>query len=1212
MKNLKKVLALVLAFACAFTMFAGAAFTDEADIQAKDAVNMLTALGVIEGYEDGSFNPDGVVTRAEMAKMIFVVRNNTIDDSAYANNTSKLTDITNHWAKGYIKFCESQGIIAGYGDNTFRPDATVTGVEAAKMLLVLAGYDADKADLVGHDWSTNTLRYAGSAGILDDVNAGLESGLPRQYAAQMIYNTLDTNRVKWSEDSKSFDDVLNGGIKETVGKAYMKLYSSVGTLISVDTDTLTLTGIDAAESDPISSSTNNGTVSYRYGEEFTKVGTDYSSLLGQKVKVMFKDGKTNSVMGVYPLSDNEVYTVVANGTEKDGDKVKFGGKSYSVELTNGGIKTYIDGALSDPTTLAQLDANALNPNMYTFVDADGNNKLDTLIVKTYNVAKVTYAASDKIIAGGKTYKFADENIDENIAKDDWVVITENLYNDNKDIVKADMATDKLSGLRDNNTNKSIYFDGGKIQTGKSYDEYKIGDDWYKGGEDLVQGSLSENDLNSVKAGENVEYVAVNGVMFYVKKASGTGTGRVADVAMIVAKNNNNLNDEVKIAFFDGSTETVKVDSDSTVSFNSLTAGVVYEYSVSGNEYSFETLKTGIGTGNEKYEEYYGDLTYRTESNGDELTTDDFGSAGLSAQGDLATFDGMKIDDDAQVLLYSSNDSKKITGKQFKAMDYSKVVTDSTPTVYAFSGDMNGLDRIGALAVEVSDFTGLVKTWSNYGYIVTKPTRIDSKTITYTVWTTNGNVEVQEEKSNINDRAKGTVIGFDTLNEKDGVNVIDDVEALDASTSNATTDDITFTAITDANSKSVQFAVKPVGGNSSELDVAGTILYIDSNADNDLDIGVEDGEIKDAQKIDGKYLANALVIGNGDDIELLIVDQGEYLKNDAYKADLATASNVIYGDDASAQSISNETFADAAVGTAYDVQKTLTAKNIADNKSAYVEITDGDNLGLNVKVSDVDDEKITVTVSGTPTKTGTLKFKVSADDATSDVMQVEVKDAASNVVLKLAGTANKSLEYAKSGNFTVTAGYQNAWLQELKVSIKDSANGDASSKFTTTFATGGIIGDNNADTDTLTITEKGSAAIGTYTATVSLGDKNESFTFEVTASEIADANGLTFTLAADPTKTDDPDTLAVTPAAGGAEKYTVTSTKWYTDDTEVTGSNQLGTGTVKLVIVLTANDNYKFADNATTTKQAGSSNKTATSDVAKDGSTLTLTYEWTVS
>ena len=197
-------------------MFAGAAFTDQADIKATDAVNMLSSLGVITGYTDGSYQPNKVVTRAEMAKMIFVVRNNKIDDSAYQSNYSKLTDISNHWAKGYIKFCESQGIIAGKGNNKFDPDSPVTGVEAAKMLLVVAGYDTDKAGLTGSAWRTNTLKYAGAAGILDDVNAALEQGLPRQYAAQMIYNTLDVNRVKWSKDSESFDDVLNGGVKETV------------------------------------------------------------------------------------------------------------------------------------------------------------------------------------------------------------------------------------------------------------------------------------------------------------------------------------------------------------------------------------------------------------------------------------------------------------------------------------------------------------------------------------------------------------------------------------------------------------------------------------------------------------------------------------------------------------------------------------------------------------------------------------------------------------------------------------------------------------------------------------------------------------------------------------------------------------------------------------------------------------------------------------
>ena len=64
--HLKKVLALVLAFACAFTMFAGAAFTDQADIKVdSDVVDTLVSLGVVNGYDDGSFKPNGTVTRAQ-------------------------------------------------------------------------------------------------------------------------------------------------------------------------------------------------------------------------------------------------------------------------------------------------------------------------------------------------------------------------------------------------------------------------------------------------------------------------------------------------------------------------------------------------------------------------------------------------------------------------------------------------------------------------------------------------------------------------------------------------------------------------------------------------------------------------------------------------------------------------------------------------------------------------------------------------------------------------------------------------------------------------------------------------------------------------------------------------------------------------------------------------------------------------------------------
>ena len=92
--NLKKVLALVLAFACAFTMFAGAAFTDQADIKVdSEVVDTLVSLGVIEGFEDGSFQPNGTVTRAQMAKMIYVLRTGNSDASAYNDDKTSFTDI---------------------------------------------------------------------------------------------------------------------------------------------------------------------------------------------------------------------------------------------------------------------------------------------------------------------------------------------------------------------------------------------------------------------------------------------------------------------------------------------------------------------------------------------------------------------------------------------------------------------------------------------------------------------------------------------------------------------------------------------------------------------------------------------------------------------------------------------------------------------------------------------------------------------------------------------------------------------------------------------------------------------------------------------------------------------------------------------------------------------------------------------------------------
>ena len=205
----KKVLALVLAFACAFTMFAGAAsFTDEADINAdnRDAVELLTALNIIQGYEDGSFDPEGTVDRAEMAKMIYVIRNGGNDDaSAYETVTTSFTDISGHWAEGYIKYLQNTGIVAGKSATKFDPDSQVTTGEAMKMALALAGYDEEHAGLTGINWLNNTVSQATTVGMTDDVHSAIAGGCTRQDAAQILSNTLvNTGAVRWSAVAEGF------------------------------------------------------------------------------------------------------------------------------------------------------------------------------------------------------------------------------------------------------------------------------------------------------------------------------------------------------------------------------------------------------------------------------------------------------------------------------------------------------------------------------------------------------------------------------------------------------------------------------------------------------------------------------------------------------------------------------------------------------------------------------------------------------------------------------------------------------------------------------------------------------------------------------------------------------------------------------------------------------------------------------------------------
>ena len=204
MKNFRKVLALVLVVATLFSFVAMTAsakeYTDTDKVSYTEAVDVLTAIGILNGYTDGTYRPTNTIARAEMAKMIAVLANAGKDNigDLYAS-ACKFADMTGDavWAKSYVAYCNQIGIVAGRNATTFDPYGKVTGVETAKMLLCMIGFDAKAQGYVGTNWQVNVMRDAEKLGLLEGFAADykIEKAITREEAAQMMLNALKAPMV---------------------------------------------------------------------------------------------------------------------------------------------------------------------------------------------------------------------------------------------------------------------------------------------------------------------------------------------------------------------------------------------------------------------------------------------------------------------------------------------------------------------------------------------------------------------------------------------------------------------------------------------------------------------------------------------------------------------------------------------------------------------------------------------------------------------------------------------------------------------------------------------------------------------------------------------------------------------------------------------------------------------------------------------------------
>lgn len=205
-KFLSLLLALIMTMSLV-TLSAGATdFTDDSDISYNEAIDVISAIGVVDGYSDGSFKPTAVLTRGAAAKIIC---NMILGPAAASNMTASAAPFkdvpANHTFAAQIAYCAQQGIINGYADGTFKPGDSVNWGAALKMVLAYAGYE-DAAPVEGGTWASGYIALAKSEGLIDgDVEQN--ANITRVEMCQLLAKAL---KIEASEKESAFPDTDDG------------------------------------------------------------------------------------------------------------------------------------------------------------------------------------------------------------------------------------------------------------------------------------------------------------------------------------------------------------------------------------------------------------------------------------------------------------------------------------------------------------------------------------------------------------------------------------------------------------------------------------------------------------------------------------------------------------------------------------------------------------------------------------------------------------------------------------------------------------------------------------------------------------------------------------------------------------------------------------------------------------------------------------------
>ena len=230
---MKKLLAMVLALVMTLSLAvsANAAFEDAKDINATyaEAVDVLAGMKVFQGYDNGkTFKPQGDITRAEVAAIVYRIYTADVKDSYVKNyeTYNKFSDMAGAgWAKGYIGYCANAALVKGYPNGTFQPSGKVTGYEVLAMILRAVGYDKNN-EFTGTDWALHVAQIAEQNKILKNVK-GIDLSAPasRELVAELLFQAIQVPTVTYTA-AFGYQDVSLTADKKT--DKLVKANSSLG------------------------------------------------------------------------------------------------------------------------------------------------------------------------------------------------------------------------------------------------------------------------------------------------------------------------------------------------------------------------------------------------------------------------------------------------------------------------------------------------------------------------------------------------------------------------------------------------------------------------------------------------------------------------------------------------------------------------------------------------------------------------------------------------------------------------------------------------------------------------------------------------------------------------------------------------------------------------------------------------------------------------